>query len=189
MQPFLFTTQRREQLKLSWRKMSTALNKLERKGFIQVAPVNLGRKGKPPKLIELRPKAHSWLKQDGEPITKLPKGGIVHAYWCWRIAELFKGKGYKADLEAELKSGVYCDCLASKDGEVVAIEVECSSNGLRNAEKYASFINFVDQVIVAVDANPPGRQKQAVQELNRGINAMGLHGKVEGVGVRDLLHE
>jgi DNA-binding MarR family transcriptional regulator len=180
--PFLFISERRERLGLSWQKINTALSRLERKGFIELIPVNLGKRGQPPKLLELKPKALEWLKREGEPISKFVKGGIVHAYWSWRIASSLEKKGYKTELEAELKPGLFCDCLARADSRVIAIEVECSDNGLRNVEKYLPFIDFIE-VIVAVDGK--------VEKLKSGLETLEpeLNNKLRIVDVRDLVSE
>ncbi|MEM3365673.1 MAG: helicase HerA-like domain-containing protein [Candidatus Methanomethyliaceae archaeon] len=183
--PFLFLSQRKERLRWPWQKLCSTISRLERKGFVEVVTIHLGRRGPPSKLLELKPKALEWLRSlDGRrnfEVFKGVKGGIVHAFWCQRLALALEKKGYKVELEAELKKGVFADCLARKDGKVIAIEVECSSNGLRNVEKYHDFFNFIDHLFVAVV------DKTRLREIKGKLRNPGSDEKVKVMDVRELI--
>ncbi|MEM2445882.1 MAG: DUF87 domain-containing protein [Candidatus Bathyarchaeia archaeon] len=183
--PFLFLSQRKERLRWSWQKLCSTISKLERKGFVEVVAVHLGTRGPPSKLLELKPKALDWLRSlDGEGSFKVfrsVKGGIEHAFWCQRLALTLEKKGYKVELETELKKGVFADCLARKDGKVIAIEVECSSNGIKNVEKYRNFLNFIDHLFIAV------ADKTKLREIKGKLRNSGIDEKIKVMDVRELI--
>ena len=69
-----------------------------------------------------------------------------HEYWKYKIAGIYRKKGYKVILEYSIGDGKKVDVVAEKDGKRIAIEIESGkSDGLYNIKK--DLVEGFDEVI------------------------------------------
>lgn len=136
---------------------------LESAGYINIHKVHV-KIGAPRDLYELTP---AGLKEIGQPERKMKgKGSYLHKFYQAQVAEYFKARDFRVDIEG-VAEGKNVDLIARKKGgeECVAIEIELNSKAnpdhvIENVEKAAN-CEFISQVLCLV---PTEMEKKAVKK-------------------------
>ena len=88
-----------------------------------------------------------------------PRGGNLHAFWCFRVAAFFLQKGAKVTI-ADTLSGNELDVTAKIDGKLFGLEIVLSSFAVDNVSNH---LKYVDELrILCVDKK---KQKQVAKQL------------------------
>lgn len=121
-------------LSLSAARGERVLEMLAARSYVSSSLVSTGR-GRV-RFLQLTEKAAAALRAMGHEVVMGRAGGPVHEYWKHRLAEHFRSKGYEVEMEKPVGGGCTVDLVASRDGELVAIEVETGASDVaRNVEK------------------------------------------------------
>jgi len=80
-------------------------------------------------------------------------GGPEHRYWKKRLAELLKAKGYEVVEEYPLGGGLAIDIVASRDGKMVAVEVETGRSDAKTNALKCLMVGMDLTIIAATSEN------------------------------------
>jgi hypothetical protein len=147
--PFMGIRSRTYRLKISGRRIETAVAELAKKQLVATLPISLGN-FRPVKFIMLTNEALSLLRNVGHEASlwkKIGNVGFEHSLYQVLIAYSFRKRGYEATIEKKLASGrrldVYCN-----DGKVKAgIEIELTTT---NIEEKVEGIDELDSLVILV---------------------------------------
>jgi hypothetical protein len=109
-------------------------NSLLEKGLIYWKPVSTmnGRI----KVLLLTHKGKTAIGKTGEDKIFPRNTSFEHEYWKYKIAEIYRKKGYKVTPEYSIDNGKKVDIAAEKDGKRIAIEIETGkSDAIYNIQK------------------------------------------------------
>jgi len=142
---------------------------LESGGHIKIYKVH-GKAGAPRDLYEVTP---GGCKKITQPEKNLKgKGSYLHQFYQQQVAEHFKSKDYRTDIEG-VANGKNIDLIVRKkpEGECVAIEIELNSKAnldhvIENFERAAQ-AEFIDRVMILVptEAERKASEKCVTQSL------------------------
>jgi DNA-binding MarR family transcriptional regulator len=152
-EPLLSITERFRSLGLSAWSGERIVKELLRAGMVKEVVINRGGRGGRAKYLELTQKGRETLREEGVEIAIEGRGGIAHLYWQHRICQLFRRRGYYAEVETPL-GDMFLDVFASdSEGRRVGVQVIIGEldayefQGIRKA-----VLAGLDEVIVACDS-------------------------------------
>jgi hypothetical protein len=147
--PFMGIRSRSYRLKISGRRIETAVAELAKKQLVATLPIPLGNY-RPVKFIILTNEALNLLRNVGHEASlwkKIGNVGFEHSLYQVLIAYSFRKRGYDATIEKKLASGrrldVYCNDGKSKMG----IEIELTTT---NIEEKVEGIDELDSLVILV---------------------------------------
>lgn len=148
---FLRLRDRAKALEIPSASLRRIITNLESSGFIVIHKVH-GKAGAPRDLYEVTP---GGLKSISLPEKRAKgKGGYLHRFYQQQVADYFKSKGYRTDIEG-VADGKNVDIIARKaEGECIAIEVELNTSAnpdhvMENIERAAN-ASCIDQILCLV---------------------------------------
>ena len=88
------------------------------------------------KVLLLTHKGKTAIGKPGEDKIFPRNTSFEHEYWKYKIAGIYRKKGYKVTLEYSIGDGKKVDIVAEKDGKRIAIEIETGkSDSIYNIRK------------------------------------------------------
>ena len=139
--PFISITQRYKEKTLSAGRGNSIVNLLVRKGFCRKIEISLGGRGGLAKYLEISDSGYKAIEMPKK--VSLGRGaGFEHCFWQWDIFELLNSinkeykKGWRIEIERNIKEKFVDIAIERQDGNIVAIEVAVSAvNEKTNLEK------------------------------------------------------
>jgi Helicase HerA, central domain len=108
------------------------------------------------KILTLADEGIGYLAAQGVTVPAGRRGGIVHEYWRWVIAERLQKRGFQIESEAAVGGGKTVDLRATKGDHVLNIEVETGRSDIpANIAKSAS----LDGTVVFFFVNPANAEE------------------------------
>ena len=81
------------------------------------------------------------------------QGGVVHRYWCARLAERLRESGYNVQEEVPIGGGKTIDLVAARDGRRIAIEVETGASDAEGNVRKCLHAGMNEVLVVATSAH------------------------------------
>lgn len=88
-----------------------------------------------------------------------PRGGYLHAWWCYRIAEFFRKEGTTVKV-GDTISGNELDVGVSMDGKRIGVEIVVSGLVIENLVRYISKGYYGEVLVLCIDV---GKKKEMVR--------------------------
>lgn len=99
-----------------------------------------------------------------------PRGGYLHAWWCYRASAFFKSKG--ADVKiGDTSSGNECDLGIALDNRRIGAEVVISGLVVDNLARYISSGHYGEVVIMCIDPNKRNEMIRLTRKLSNDVRS------------------
>jgi len=147
--PFLGIRSRCERLKMSGRRIETAIDELVGRQLVAAFPVSLGR-FRPVKFLVPTSEALNLLGNVGNDTSlwkKIGNVGFEHSLYQVLIAYSLRKRGYKATIEKKLESGRRLDVYCNDGKRKTGIEIELTTT---NIEGKLEGIDELDSLVILV---------------------------------------
>lgn len=166
--PLSTTVSRYQRLHVSRRKGNAIRQSLVSAGMIESVPIAT-RSGQV-MLCELTDQGRSLAELNGIDVGPPPRAGLEHRYWVARVAEHFERQGYEVVHEHHIPGDGHVDLVASRPGELVAIEVETGKSDIGENLRKLQGAGFDRVLLVATSSAASAacvRVLSTVPEVNR----------------------
>jgi hypothetical protein len=177
--PFMGIRSRRYALKISGRRIETAMEELAERKLTVAMDIPLGR-FRPTKFLILTDEALNLLsnvKHDVSLHRKIGRVGFEHSLYQVLVAYAFRKKGWDAQIEKDM-DGKRLDVLIQNNGTKIGIEVELTTADLENK---VTGIEKLDKLVFLV------RDRQVKTDFQRRIAGLACRNKIEVFEVRNFL--
>jgi hypothetical protein len=147
--PFMGIRSRSYRLKISGRRIETAVAELAKMQLVATLPISLGN-FRPVKFIMLTNEALSLLRNVGHEASlwkKIGNVGFEHSLYQVLIAYSFRKRGYEATIEKKLASGRRLDVYCNDGKRKTGIEIELTTT---NIEEKVQGIDELDNLVILV---------------------------------------
>ncbi|MCP4612809.1 MAG: hypothetical protein GY845_29290, partial [Planctomycetes bacterium] len=163
--PLLTTVLRYQRLNLSRRRGNAIRQSLANAGIIKA--VTIATRSGQVVLYQLTDMGRSVCSAAHIETCPKPRESLEHRYWVKKTCLYFRQKGFEIKREHPVKGNGAIDILATRPGEVIAIEVETGKSDIKaNLEKIKD-AGFDKIIFVSTNPSAVGKCQKAIDSVER----------------------